>query len=238
MRAVEGKPPLRAKLTQGFRDAPGQCDTDLMQNSWSIAGKKLELKPGLRTNAIQIDGKEVGTFKRDQPYPLTVLERSFTVTWNTGLGGMTARGELRTADGALVPPSKEVVPLRAPPAGAMCARPGHDSALLSCNRCGDFCCKLCAPDLTHCAKCFEAMSLAATKEAKDLALMGPAVLLMVTGGALGALLGFGAGALSMRLAKKIERPAAKWAVALGIYGVATVILLIVGAMLNGAFRQG
>ena len=60
-------------------------------------------------------------------------------------------------------------------------------------------------------------------------LLAPALIFIVTGGALGGLLGGGAGALAVSLAPRFESKLLKWGVALALYGLAGVLYVVIVA---------
>lgn len=164
--------------------------------------------------------------------------------WDVPLAGATyrfkrTRGflgeqfELRAPNGELVPKAKKrITPLEVPP-GSQCATHPADAATLVCARCGTFSCAACSgADLLHCRTCLQKELVEQQRNANAALYFTPAVLFMYFGGLLGVVLGLLAGAGASAFARRSENKALKILVAMGLYGVAFVVLLVLVTLIS------
>jgi hypothetical protein len=202
-----------------------------MANGWSIAGKRLEIKPGFPAGKLVLDGETAAKLKAKGSFPLQIAGKPYTFERKQGL--MVPKDTLRSADGQVVPPTSKHVPSVRAAAGSLCAQHTDRQALVECPRCGSYACDQCTgPDLTHCRACTERLLATAEKHARDLMFMAPAFLFVVIGGMLGALLGVGAGAAAVAIARKTDSAGLKWAAAIGLYVVAAIAFVVAAGALQ------
>lgn len=175
----------------------------------------MELKAGFPAGKLAIDGEVATKLKSKGTFPLQIDARPYTFERKSSLIG--PKDSLRAADGQLVPPTPQHVANRRAGAGSMCAQHVERQALIECPRCGSYACEACTgADLTHCRACSDRLLATAEKQARDLMFMTPAIFFAIMGGALGAMLGLGAGALVVAIARKTESSAIKWGAAIGL----------------------
>lgn len=202
-----------------------------MADGWSVGNKRIELKAGFPAGKLAVDGEALVKLKSKGEWPLSLDGRSYTFRRKAGLMGPT--NELVAPDGQVVPLSSQHTPRKPALAGSVCGVHVSELAEIICARCGTFACaQCCSTDATHCAPCIAPMIETHKKHQANLILMAPGFVFMVSGGALGAMLGVGAGALAVAIARKLESWLAKWLVAIGLYAVAAIVFVVLVAMLR------
>src|SRR5262245_29427300 len=168
---------------------------------WSIAGRRVEVKPALPSGKLVVDGETAFKLKSKGEFPLSIDGRSYTFERKPGL--MAPKDTLRAPDGRAVPPTPKHVPLARAEAGSLCAQHADRPARIVCPRCGSYACDACSgADATHCEACTQRLVATAEKQARDLVFMAPAFFFIVMGGAIGAMLGFAAGAAAVAVARR------------------------------------
>jgi hypothetical protein len=206
-----------------------------MAQGWSIAGRRIEFKAALPAGKVVV--MEGGAVTHEQKltqageWPLSVDGATFRLKRTRHFMGI--KNELRDAQGALVPPTAKLVAQVAAASGSVCAA-HQQPARYACARCGTFVCATCAGnDLTHCQPCCQRMTQDAAKNAAAMAYFAPVAILAILGGVLLALLGAAAGAGAVAIARRTQSRALKIAAAVGLYGIAVIIwLVIVAAITN------
>ncbi len=202
-----------------------------MANGWSVSGKRIEVGPAFPAGKLVMDGELVTKLKSKGDFPVVIAGRGYT--FKRKPGWPTPVQELISPAGTTVPFSKTHTAQILAPADAACATHPDARAAIVCARCGSFACSACSEaDGTHCAACIAPMIAAHQRQQGDLVLMAPAFIFMVSGGLLGGLIGGGAAALAVAVARRLDSKVTKWVAALAIYLVAALLFVIAVGVLR------
>ena len=197
---------------------------------WSVDGKRLELRAGFPAGKLAVGDDEPIKLKTKGEWPVQVGRKALTFKRTAGFMG--PKNEL-FAGAELIPPTPKHVARALAPEGSLCAKHKETPATIACARCGSFSCEACAgPDGTHCRTCLAGISAAAAKNAAAMAYLAPVVAFGLLGGLLAAVIGGLAGLAVVTIAKKTENKAIKIGAAVGLYGLATVIYLVLVVLIT------
>jgi hypothetical protein len=197
---------------------------------WSVDGKRVELRAGFPAGKLAVGDDEPIKLSTKGEWPVRLGKR--TLTFKRTSGFMGPKNEL-FAGADLIPPTPKHVPRMLAPEGSLCAEHKETEATIACARCGSFSCEACAgPDGTHCRKCLAGLAAAAAKNAAAMAYLTPVVVFGILGGLLAAIVGGLAGLAVVTIAKKTENTAIKVGAAIGLYGLAVVIYLVLVVLIT------
>jgi hypothetical protein len=207
-----------------------------MAQGWSVDGRRVEFRAAFPAGKIVVlEGASevhVEKLKAAGEWQLPVGGRSYTLKRTKGFMG--PKTELFGTGGTAIPMTPKLVSPTPAPADARCAT-HQQQAGYACPRCGAFCCQDCAgPDLTHCGPCAKRQAEAAAKNAAAMAFMAPVPVFFFLGGPLAGLLTAAAGGIAVAIARRTESKALKIGAAIGLYGVATIVWLVVVALVMAA----
>ncbi|MHB8877182.1 MAG: hypothetical protein ACYC8T_26085 [Myxococcaceae bacterium] len=200
---------------------------------WSVDGKRVELRAAFPAGKLSIDGEET-KLSASGVWPVKVGKR--TLTFKRTRGFMGPKNELFMGTD-LVPATPKHVPQTLAPDGSLCAVHKEAAAAITCARCGSFTCEACSgPDLTHCRPCLAKLAAEAAKKAAAMAYLTPVVVFGLLGGLLAALIGGLAGAAVVTIARRSDSKAVKLGAAIGLYGLAVVVYLVLVVVIQSQTR--
>ncbi|MBI5545496.1 MAG: hypothetical protein HY901_16545 [Deltaproteobacteria bacterium] len=208
----------------------------MARTGWSVDGQRLELAAGLPAGKLRILGGGEIKLKAKGDFPVQLGARTLTLRRSQRFMGV--RNELVTASDEVIPPTPRHVEQIKAPAQSRCAQHSEVSAAVTCARCGAFACSACSVDGTHCAACLKRILDEANQHAAALAFASPIVVFGVLGGLLGALVAAPAGLAAVAIAKRTERKAIKVGAAVGLYGLATLLYVVLFALIRSGGGDG